>query len=252
MLRVVGFQARGRLWHSRAVAPLGTHSKIWADAHVYISARAMYGNPLDWNEMLAWRKALSPGKLFVDVGANLGLYTIWALDLGADVIAIEPSRQSLARLEENLLLNGYSAQIVAAAMGATTGTMALTTALDQQNHLLLEAHCPDGDHEVVAVETLDGVVGDRVVHGLKIDVEGAEALVLAGAERLLAEHRARLIQLEWNEASVDLLGQDREPLRELLGDHGYEFCRPDRQGDLKPTNGKGFGSDVFARPRKGV
>jgi FkbM family methyltransferase len=246
--RVVSFQVRGRLRGVRAIAPLGDHSRIWADAHVYISARAMYANPLDWNEMQAWRRHLGPGDLFVDVGANVGLYTVWALDGGAEVIAIEPSPRSLALLEENLLLNGYCAQVVAAAAGAAPGTMAITSGLDQQNHLVVGAAPVSGDSEMVAVETLDAIVGDRVVAGLKIDVEGAEALVLAGAGRLLADKRVRLMQLEWNEASVDLLGQDREPLRRLLAGYGYELFRPDRHGDLVPTDGSGFGADIFARP----
>jgi FkbM family methyltransferase len=248
--RVVAFQLRGRLWGVRAIAPLGDHSRIWADAHVYISARAMYANPLDWNEMQAWRRHLRPGDLFVDVGANVGLYTIWALDGGAEVIAVEPSPRSLALLEENLQLNSYSAQVVAAAAGAAPGTMALTSELDQQNHLVVGTAAVSDGTQMVAVETLDAIVGDRVVAGLKIDVEGAEALVLAGASRLLADQRARLIQLEWNDASVDLLGQDRQPLRRLLAGYGYELFRPDRHGDLVPTDGSGFGADVFARPTR--
>ena len=42
--------------------------------------------------MLVWQQALRPGDLFVDVGANIGSYAIWAADLGADVIALEPQR----------------------------------------------------------------------------------------------------------------------------------------------------------------
>ena len=145
-------------------------------------------------------------------------------------------------------MNGYSARVVAAAAGAASGTMAITSELDQQNHLVVGTAAVAGDSEMVAVETLDAIVGDRVVAGLKIDVEGAEALVLAGASRLLGDKRVRLMQLEWNEASVDLLGQDRQPLRRLLAGYGYELFRPDRHGDLVATDGSGFGADIFARP----
>ena len=47
------------------------------------------------------------GDLFVDVGANVGSYSIWATELGAEVIALEPAEDTFALLEENAALNGY-------------------------------------------------------------------------------------------------------------------------------------------------
>ena len=41
--------------------------------------------------MLIWQQVLQSGDLFVDVGTNVGSYTIWAADLGAEVIALEPT-----------------------------------------------------------------------------------------------------------------------------------------------------------------
>jgi hypothetical protein len=98
------------------------------------------------------------------------------------------------------------------------------------------------------VLTLDGLIGDRTVDGLKADVEGAELLVLKGAERLLARQGIKLIQLEWNESSMALLQQDRRPIAELLSSYGYELFRPDERGDLVSVSDFGFGADVFAKP----
>ena len=249
---VVKFQLTGRLAHRRAIAPVGKRSRLWADAGTYISARALYANPLDWNEMLVWQRVLGKGSLFVDVGANVGLYTVWALDTGADVLAIEPNRRSLEQLEENLALNGYQAEIARLAVGEAPGTLTMTTELDQQNHLVL-AGDNDGAAsvatETVEVRTLDDVVGDRTVDGLKIDVEGAELLVLKGATRLLAERRIKLIQMEWNYLSESMLGQDRAPVAALLDAAGYDLFRPDENGELVPLDGVGYGPDVFAKPR---
>ena len=113
--RTVAFQVRGRLTGHRMTTPVGEHSRIWADVGSYISARAVYGNPLDWNEMQAWRTALGPGSFFVDVGANVGLYSIWALDLGAEVLAVEPGSEAVYRLRENLELNGYDPDVLRSA-----------------------------------------------------------------------------------------------------------------------------------------
>jgi FkbM family methyltransferase len=208
----------------------------------------MYANPVDWNEMHAWKRALGPGSLFIDVGANVGLYTIWCIEAGAEVIAVEPSRLARERLVSNLKLNGYSAELVPAALGETEGTLRLTTELDNQNHLLLSSDGEGVESEEVPVLTLDGLVGDRTVDGLKVDVEGAELLVLKGARRLLAERRIKLIQLEWNESSLALLRQDRRPIAELLTSSGYELFRADEHGNLLPLSDLGFGEDVFARP----
>jgi FkbM family methyltransferase len=247
-LSAVRFQFLGRLFGRRSRAAVGAHSVIEADAHVYHSARAMYANPVDWNEMLAWQRALEPGSLFVDVGANVGLYTIWCIEAGAEVIALEPSRIARERLDSNLKLNGYSAEVVPAAVGEAEGTLRLTTQLDNQNHLLLSSDSDQVESEEVPVLTLDGLIGERSIDGLKVDVEGAELLVMKGAQRLLAEQRIKLIQLEWNESSVDLLKQDRRPLAELLSSYGYALFRADEQGDLIPVSDFGFGADVFAKP----
>jgi FkbM family methyltransferase len=209
----------------------------------------MYGNPLDWNEMSVWRRVLGPGSLFVDIGANVGIYTIWAADVGAEVVAIEPNRESRERLMANLELNGYTAEIVPAAIGESEGTVRLTTHLDNQNHLLLSVAQPACPSEPVPVRTLDSLLGERVIDGLKVDVEGAELLVLKGARQLLSQHRVHLIQLEWNQKSARLLGEDRTSTAALLESHGYELLRPDTLGNLVPLADLNFGSDVFARPR---
>lgn len=249
VLRVIRFQALGRILGRRAIAPVGERSAIYADADVYHSARAMYGNPLDWNEMSAWRDALGPGSLFVDVGANVGLYTIWAADAGAQVVAIEPNRDSRERLKANLELNGYAVEVVGAAIADSEGTLRMTTGLDNQNHLLVSCTGSVAPaSEPVPVRTLDALLGDRVVDGLKADVEGAELLVLKGARRLLSQQRIRLIQLEWNRESLRLLGEGREPIAELLASYSYELFRPDASGSLVPVSDPDFGADVFARP----
>ena len=74
------------------VVPLGTHSRIIARHGETNSPHAVRGNPPN-DEMHVWRAFLRPGDLFVDVGANIGIYTIFALDLGAEVIALPPGPQ---------------------------------------------------------------------------------------------------------------------------------------------------------------
>jgi FkbM family methyltransferase len=245
LLRAARYQAQIRLLRRRAVARLGERSRLWVDPHRTAASMALYANPPDLPEMLVWRRALRDGGLFVDVGANVGTYTIWAAELGAEVIALEPAVDTFGLLEENIALNGYRVSAVRAAAGDHCGSARFTSGLDAGNSL-----APDGP-VVTELVTVDSLVGDRRVTGMKVDVEGFEIDVLRGAARALAEHRIGLIQIEWNEMSAFAVGTDRRPVAELLADHGYRLYRPDAAGCLIPVADPGFGADVFASPEPG-
>jgi FkbM family methyltransferase len=242
--RTVKFDIRTRLLKHPTTAAIGDHSKIIAYPGETNSPHAAYRNPPNW-EMLVWRRYLRPGDLFVDVGANIGIYTIYMLDLGARVIAFEPDRHNADRIRENVRLNGYTAEVIQKAVSDRPGVVRFTEGLDSYNHLVLS-----GTEGVeVDATTLDAALGGQVVHGLKVDVEGAERLVLEGASSALAEHRIKLLQLEWTAAEVHAtLHEDRSPAADLLRDHGYGFYRPDRrQAHLhKITGPVPTGTDVFA------
>lgn len=225
--RAVGFQLLARLVPAAEIrVRIGAHSHIAVRRHDISAMKCLYANPPD-PEMQLWAQWLRPGDLFVDVGANSGAYTLWAADRGASVIAVEPDSQARQRLLANVTRNGYVVQVVPSAVGDRTSRARFSVGQGPMNHLL-----PAADENGAGVEadvdmvTLDEVIGDRVVAGVKIDVEGAERLVLLGAGRALREHRIGLLQLEWNRSSVALLGETREPVRALLESFGYRAFRP--------------------------
>jgi FkbM family methyltransferase len=246
MARLAAFHLRVNLLHQRVRCPLGEHSSIWADRSFPSTAKAVIGNPPDYGEMVAWRRFLGPGTLFVDIGANAGVYSVWAADLGAQVIAVEPDAGALAALQANATLNGYEFEVVPAALFASKGVMSFTEGLGPNNHLLrVDGEGPHG--LAVQTTTLDEVLGDRLAQGLKIDVEGAERFVLEGAHRALAERRLPVIQLEYNHVARTFFGESRKPLRDMLTAYGYSLLRPDDNGNLLPSHvGQGGGRDIFA------
>ena len=159
---------------------------------VRLTARHRY---LSWNpqEYAAFRAALRPGAVVLDVGANVGAYTMmfahWVGDSGR-VYAFEPARAARAGLEAHVSLNALSnrVEIMPAAVAATVGEAAF-------------AEHPSGGASTLAVRSLDGVPRVRVAtetldhfcetRGLqpdviKIDVEGSELDVLIGGRRTLA------------------------------------------------------------------
>ena len=202
--------------------------------------------------MFVWRKYLKPGDIFVDIGANVGIYTIFALDLGAKVIACEPDPHNYQRILEHLKLNGYDAEVLNVAVADRAGILRLTQGLDSYNHLVLGGEELERAIEVSAMP-LDDILGERRVAGVKIDVEGAERLVMAGAERALSEQRIGLIQLEWSELQVrTTLAEGRDPVADLLRNAGYQIYRPDSSGSLHPLEGRieTGRRDVFAAPAR--
>lgn len=242
LLRVSVFQFRGRVLGSSTVTPLGTRSVIRAHPRNYATLKIVCANPPDYAEMVVWRNFLRPGDLFVDVGANAGTYSIWAADLGASVIALEPAEEAYNLLAENTKMNNYSIELHRAAAGPVPGTARFTQGLDDQNHI-------DSNGETsVHIVTIDSIIGDRQVAGMKVDVEGFEIDVLRGCERALSERRIALIQLEWNSTSQQAGHADRRLLANFLKSYGYSLYRPDETGTLASLADIKFGPDVFARP----
>jgi len=210
---------------------------MWAHVDSWGSKAVVYANPPD-PEMLIWRRVLHRGSLFVDVGANVGAYALWALDMGAEVVAVEPDPSACARLRENLNLNGYDAEVIEAALVDRPGPVRLSQGSDTMNRLV------ESGIEV-AGRTLDDVLAGRYAAGVKVDVEGFERLVLEGAAQSLAEQRIGLLQLEWNDLCEQALGESRTPIVQLLQRFGYSVVR---DADTS-VDGNDYGRDVFAAPR---
>jgi FkbM family methyltransferase len=236
--RAAAFQIRGRLTGRPAVAEIGG-LRMWIPIGHASATKVLYGSPPDWSEMTAWARVLGTGDRFIDVGANVGTYALWAASRGAAVIAVEPDPDAFRWLGANVALNhGIEIAIVQAAVADRTGTVDLTVGLDTENRL--------GAGRSVRATTLDELVGDEPTAGVKIDVEGFEEVVLAGATGTLERGLVRVFQLEWNSASERALGRSRRPVAERLLRAGYTLARPDDRGALHPCSGHGYGADVFA------
>jgi len=243
IIRAARFQIRGRIG-LRTLTTVGDQGRMWVELHCAAASKVVYANPPDWEEMHAWRRILKPGDLFVDVGSNVGSYALWAGDLGAEVIAIEPSPDAARRLRENVSLNNFPITVRQCGLADRQGRLTLSTGEDSTNHLLLS---PDAVGDTIEVDTLDNVLGDRFAVGVKIDVEGAERLVLDGARRALEQQRIGVLQIEWNARSSRVLGEDRRPVAAILTKYGYQCARPDHLGVLHDTDVSGVNSrDMFA------
>ncbi len=137
--------------------------------------------------------------VFVDVGANVGSYTVLASGhVGAKSLAFEPVRTTYERLMNNITINHIDDKVEAYNMGigARKDVLRFTANLDSVNHVAIE-----GEDEAifeVQVNSLDDMLGAQCPSLIKIDVEGFETEVIAGASALLARHDLKAIIIELN------------------------------------------------------
>jgi FkbM family methyltransferase len=170
------------------MTPLGF--KLAAGFHPAYSQ--MRNGTFEVGETAALSRLLAKADLFVDVGANLGYYTLLAAKMGVPVIAVEPQPLNLRTLHHNLSVNGWSdrVEVHPLALSFEAGCMSLFGASGPSASLLPGWAKYSARHsQIVDVSTLDAVLagtaaGKRLV--IKIDVEGAEHMVLGGASATLA------------------------------------------------------------------
>ncbi len=214
------------------------------------------------NEFAFLARILTPGMVFVDVGANDGYYSLFAARrVGSSglVVAFEPSSRERANLEHNLAKNGCdNVRVVAAALGAAPGTAELKLAHPHHSgHNTLGTFVHDdvceASVERVTVETLDRIAAEQglaQIDMVKIDVEGAEASVIRGASAVLGKMRP-LLMLEVNERAMWAQGADIGDLLDVLtGDFGYRiFVFSPTTGHVVPmTDRMALSSNIVAVP----
>jgi FkbM family methyltransferase len=150
--------------------------------------------------------------LFLDIGANIGSYTLLASRLrGAKTIAFEPDAQVASALEGNIHANNIVAlaKIYRIALGGDGGEIPFTIGLDTMNRA---AAAGDQLVQMVPVRRLDEIFDAAHPTLMKLDVEGYEGEVLAGAGDVLASPSLLAVQSELC----------NEKVNSLLGSFGFE------------------------------
>jgi FkbM family methyltransferase len=181
----------------REIAP-GVRLLIDLSDHV-IGLNILRGR-YEQDEISLVRGLLKPGDVAIDVGGHIGFFTMQmaaAVGPAGRVYAFEPLDTNANLLERSVAENGFQDRVVfqRAAVGAASGTATLTFPLETLNsggaYLLRDGTdaLTGTQRRDVPVVTLDTIELRRPVRFIKMDVEGAEPLVLQGASRLLREDK---------------------------------------------------------------
>ena len=171
----------------------------------------------------------SPGRVYVDVGANYGYYVCLARARGADVVAIEPLSDNLSLLYANLETNGWN-DVEVFPLGVSSAPRVATLYGGGTAASLLPnwAGTSETFRRSIALSTLDIVLGGPRFAGremlVKIDVEGVEYDVLLGASETLSRTPRPKWVLEICLTELHPSGRNPHFLEtfELFWNHGYE------------------------------
>lgn len=181
--------------------------------------------------------ALRPGDTFLDVGANVGYFTLLgALSVGGGgrVVAVE-AHPGLARLlRRNVVINGVHGRVTVCANAAWSEAAKLRfhqrahySANSSVGSIGEQALSDLGDTEEVvdvnAVPVDDLTVGLDRVDLIKVDVEGAEVHAFQGMERTLSANRDVTVMFEWSPEQIRCVHDDPAQLIDILEGHGFGF-----------------------------
>ena len=166
------------------------------------------------------------GDTIVDVGANIGYYTVLgaqAVGSSGRVYAFEPDPSSFGYLERNVEVNGYKNVVLEQkALTNKPGTLRLYLATSNLgDHRIY----PTGDRAYVEVEgvTLDDYLEglERNVDFIKIDTQGAEVVILEGMRKTLERNRGVKLAVEFWPRGLEGFGYKASQLLAILQEHEF-------------------------------
>jgi FkbM family methyltransferase len=203
------------------------------------------GNIYERQTKSALRKLVSPGSLVLDIGANIGAHTLHLAQLvgpGGRVMAFEPTDFAFRKLGRNLELNPSLAARVdayhcflAASDGANVPEAIYSSwPLAKQSGLHAKHLGREMLTEQAQSRSLDSVLnenGDRKVHLVKLDVDGFECDVLAGATAMLREVRPVFV-MELAPYVLEERGASLDQLLSYFLPNGYVFYHEQTQKPL--------------------
>jgi FkbM family methyltransferase len=188
LARYVRWQLGSRLVPGAVLVPFVGNTCLVVSRGMAAATQHVYAGLSDFAECSLLLHLLRENQLFVDVGANVGVFTVLAAGVvGAQVICVEPIPRTFQRLSANLRVNDIVDKVVShnIGLGRQEGVLRFTVEQDAMNHVVKDDTWTGPSIEV-QVSTLDSILKGRTPTLIKLDVEGWEGEVLAGASSTLS------------------------------------------------------------------
>jgi FkbM family methyltransferase len=246
--RAVEWQFHKRVLRTTRILrlPNGMNFKAYPDC--VISSALIYSAWPEFWELRFIRQFLRPGEAVIDVGANIGHISLLLADIACpeNIFAFEPTPVSFRRLQENWTLNGWSTNhLYQAAVGRATGRVQVPDSVrpETKNSISSAAtasHCVEVP--LVSLDSQRSRWQDRRLGLLKVDVEGYEPEVFAGAIEMLRQDRPRLVMFE------SLGGKVEPEVAQVFLGAGYKVFQLDDVG--RPDFDRQDAQNLFALPQE--
>jgi FkbM family methyltransferase len=195
-------------------------------------------------ETVFLRKKIHPNAICVDIGANVGYFTMLmaqAANAEGEVHTFEPIALNISLLRAGVELNGFTnVRINQCAVGNSTGTISFSQSSDSAYSSIYDTERKSLDRTIsVPIITLDDYIereGIKRIDVLKADVEGAEGLVVDGASKLLADEgrRPTIIMLELEEQNIKTFGSSISLILNKMHSYGYQPYVVNESNEILP------------------
>lgn len=245
------WQLGSRILNKTVVHPWVSPSKFYVRRGETGLTGNIYCGLHEYQEMSYLLHVLREDEFFVDVGANVGSYSILAgAVIGCKGCAIEPVPGTFGRLVENMRLNHLEDRfsLVNSAVGEEQGSVRFSSASDTMNHVIAE---DENRQDVIEVDVapLDEILKGREPGMIKIDVEGFETAVIAGAQETLQKTSLHTVIMELNGSGAKY-GFDESKILKTMSALDFKPFRYDPGSrELFELQGKntGSGNTLFIR-----
>lgn len=200
----------------------------WINDSVFIARKSdtsatgnIYVGLLEYIDMLFVLHALKKDDVFIDVGANQGMYTIISSKvIGAKTYAFEPVENTYSKLQQNISINNIDKLVTSKKIGISNsaGKLLISNNLDAMNQIIIDKS--DINKEEIITSTLDNEINENEDIILKIDVEGFEMHVLKGATKLFSSNNLIALIIEINNSCLKF-GNTKEEIHNEIIKYGF-------------------------------
>jgi len=227
--RLMGWQLRKKVLRKPMIIGVGGNRRFKVICDSKFSSMVVYNRLPEWDEMNFLLHYLRAEDGFLDIGANVGFYTVLASSVMGDerIVAIEANARNAAVIHEQVALNGLTnVEVIEVALGNKKGEilfedvgreMGAVAAEGQETGKLMRVPCMPLDE---LLETLR--IAARVLVA-KMDVEGSEGLILEGARKTLERGAVDVWLFELSDEALRKHGSSAAGVVEGFERNGYSI-----------------------------
>lgn len=204
-----------------------------------ILSRLIYDDVFECEEVKFIKSLLKKGDTFIDVGANIGFFTLIAsliVESEGKIYSFEPTPETYRRLVENIEINSFK-NIYPQQLALSNGVEKLSFHVSENGYdawnsfVMLDRH---ENAKVIEVDTLllDTFLSEKKIQPesiklIKIDVEGWEFNVFRGASNLLQDPNAPVLMVEFTDVNAFAAGYYCGELYDYIEQFGYKWYKYD-------------------------